>query len=172
MGLFAVGSADGTASGVPEGDPGADGTRLQWRGSHGFLEQLRKAGRLPNDLVPEIRNRTGQFDEGSVVLCVPLHAFEGLVFSNAEAFGRILPDAPIAELRLIHSEFGTPEDMTGHSDAGPGKRIETPVPPYRKTLHGTLPALGTGLETMRGERPRFDARLGRPASPWQDAVRQ
>ena len=172
MGLFAVGSADGTASGVPEGDPGADGTPLQRRGFRGPLEQLRKAGRLPNDLVPEIRNRTGQFDEGSVVLCVPLHAFEGLVFSNAEAFGRILPDAPIAELRLIGSEFGTPEDVTGHSDAGPGKRIETQVPPYRKTLHGTLPALGIGLDTMRGECPRFDARLGRPASPWQDPVRQ
>lgn len=172
MGLFAVGGPDGSAPGVPEGDPGADGTRLQWRGSHGVLERLRKAGKLPDTLVREICNRIGEFDERSELLCVPLYEFEGLVFSNAEAFGRILPDAPIAELRLIHSEFGTPEDMTGHSDAGPGKRIETPVPPYRKTLQGTLQALGTGLDTMRGERPRFDAWLGRPASPWQDAVRQ
>ena len=172
MGLFAVGGPDGSAPGVPEGDLGADGTRLQWRGSHGFLERLRKAGKLPDALERVIRNRIGQFDEGSELLCVPLHEFEGLVFSNAEVFGRILPDAPIAELRLIGSAFGTPEDMTGRSDAGPGKRIETQVPPYRKTLHGTLPTLGIGLDTMRGECPRFDARLGRPASPWHDPVRQ
>ena len=165
MGLFAVGNPDGTAPGVHEDDPGADGIRLQWRGSHRVLERLRKAGKLPNGLVRAIRNRFGQFDEGSVLPCVQLHEFEGLLLSDLEAYGRTLADAPVAELRPIRSELGTPEDITGHPDTAPSKRIETPVPRCRMTLDGPLPALGFGLDTIRSECPRFDVRLGRPASP-------
>ena len=163
-GLFAIGGPEGTAPGVPVGDPGAGRTPLQRRGFPGPAERLCKAGELPNDLVPEIRNRTGQFDEGSVVLCVQLHAFERLLFCNVGALGRTLPCAPVAEHRSIRSELGPPKGITSHPDTAPNRRIETPVPRYRKALHGTLPALGFGLEKTRGECPRFDARLGRPAS--------
>lgn len=125
---------------------------------YGFRSKGRK---LPDDLVRAIRNRLSQSDQRSVLPYVQLHEFEGLLFSKVAAFGRILPDAPITELKLIRSEFGTPEDINEHPEAAPSKRIETLIPHYRKTLHGLLLALEIGLETIRSECPRFDDWLGR-----------
>ena len=124
---------------------------------YGFRGKGRK---LPDDLVRAIRNRLSQSDHRSVLPYVQLHEFEGLLFSNVEAFGRIIPDAPVTELKLIRSKFGTPEDINDHSEAAPSKRIETLIPRYRKTLHGPLLALEIGLETIRSECPRFDDWLG------------
>ena len=120
-----------------------------------------KGNKLPIDLVRAIRNRVSQFDERSVLPYVQLHEFEGLLFSNLEVFGRILPDAPVAKLRSIRSEFQTPEDINDRRNTAPSKRIETLIPRYRKTLHGPLLALEVGLDTIRSECPRFDAWLGR-----------
>ena len=118
-----------------------------------------KGSKLPHDLVRAIRNRASLFDESSVLPYVQLHEFEGLLFSSVEAFGRILPDAPVAELKSIRSKFGTPEDINDRPEAAPSKRIETLIPRYRKTLHGPLLALEIGLDTIRSECPRFDAWL-------------
>lgn len=120
-----------------------------------------KGNKLPIDLVRAIRNRVSQFDERSVLPYVQLHEFEGLLFSSVEAFGRILPDAPVNELKSIRSGFQTPEDINDHPKAAPSKRIETLIPHYRKTLHGPLLALEIGLHTIRSECPRVDAWLGR-----------
>ena len=120
-----------------------------------------KGSKLPNDLVRAIRNRIREFDERSVLPYVQLHEFEGLLFSNVEAFGRIFPNAPVAGLKLIRSGFRTPEDINDHPDTAPSKRIETLIPRYRKTLHGPLLALEIGLDRIRSECPRFDVWLGR-----------
>ena len=120
-----------------------------------------KGSKLPIDLVEAISNRISQFDERSVLPYVQLHEFEGLLFSRVEAFGQLLPDAPVAELKSIRSEFDTPEDINDHPETAPSKRLETLIPSYRKTLHGPLLALEIGLGTMRKECPRFDAWLGK-----------
>lgn len=125
-----------------------------------FYGFRRKGSKLPKDLVEEIRSRIGQFDEGSLLPYVQLHEFEGLLFSNVEAFVQVLPDAPVAELKSIRSMFGTPEDINDHPDTAPSKRIQTLIPRYRKTLHGPLLALEIGLDAIRRECPRFDAWLG------------
>ena len=120
-----------------------------------------KGSKLPNDLVRAVRNRISRFDERSLLPYVQLHEFEGLLFSNVEAFGRILPDAPVADLKSIRSQFQTPEDINDHPNTAPSKRIETLIPRYRKALHGPSLALEIGLDTIRSECPRFDAWLGR-----------
>jgi len=119
-----------------------------------------KGSKSQNELVEAIRNRISQVHERSILPYVQLHEFEGLLFSNVEAFGQILPDAPVAELKSIRSEFGTPEDINDHPDTAPSKRIEALIPRYRKTLHGPLVALEIGLRNMRTECPRFDTWLG------------
>ena len=125
---------------------------------YGFKD---KGSRLPSDLLQVICNRIGQLDERSVFPYVQLHEFEGLLFSNVEAFGRILPDAPVADLKSIRSGFATPEDINDSSKTAPSKRIENLIPRYRKTLHGPLVAIEIGLDTIRTECPRFDVWLQR-----------
>lgn len=125
-----------------------------------FYGLKRKGNTLPNDLVQAIRNRISQFDERRALPYIQVHEFEGLLFSNVEAFTRILPEAPVADLKSIRSEFGTPEEINDHPDTAPSKRIETLIPTYKKTLHGPLLALEIGLDAIRCECPRFDAWLG------------
>ena len=110
-----------------------------------------KGGRRPNDLLKAISDRIGQCDERFVFPYVQLHEFEGLLFSNAEAFGRIFPDAPIIELESIRSRFDTPEDVNDHQETAPSKRIKRLIPRYRKALHGPLLAreIGFGQNTQR-----------------------
>ena len=124
---------------------------------YGFKE---KGSKLQSELVEAIRNRISQFDETSVFPYVQLHEFEGRLFSNVEAFGKVLPIAPLDELKSIRSAFDTPEEINDHSETAPSKRIEALIPRYRKTLHGPLVALEIGLGTMREECPRFDTWLG------------
>ena len=119
-----------------------------------------KGSKLPDDLEEEIRSRIGQFDERLVLPYVQLHEFEGLLFSNVESFGRILPEAPVAELEAIRSKYGTPEDINDHPDTAPSKRIQTLIPRYQKAFYGPLLALEIGLDAIRSECPRFDAWLG------------
>ena len=125
---------------------------------YGFRDKGRM---LPYVLLRAIRNRVSQSDQRLVLPYVQLHEFKGFLFSKVEAFGRILPDAPITKLKLIRSEFGRPKDINDHPEAAPSKRIESLIPHYRKTLHSSLLALEIGLETIRSECPRFDDWLGR-----------
>lgn len=120
-----------------------------------------KGSKSPHDLEEEIRRRIGQFDERQVLPYVQLHEFEGLLFSNVEPFSQILPDAPVARLKAIRSEFDTPEDINDHRDTAPSKRIQDLIPRYQKSVHGPLLALAIRLDTIRSECPRFDAWLGK-----------
>ena len=129
---------------------------------YGFRD---KGSKLSNDLIRAICNRIGESDERSVLPYVQLHEFEGLSFSNVEAFGRILPNAPVAELKSIRSEFGTPEEINDCHKTAPSKRLENLIPRYRKTLHGPLLAHEIGLDKIRGECPRFDAWVRRLQAP-------
>lgn len=123
---------------------------------YGFRD---KGSRQPDDLVETIRRRIGRLDKRTVLPYVQLHEFEGLLFSNVEAFARILPFAPIADLKSIRSKFDTPEDINDRSESAPSKRIKTLIPQYRKALHGPLLAHDIGLDTIRSECSRFDAWL-------------
>ena len=89
---------------------------------------------------------------------IQMHEFEGLLFSNPEAFGVIgrrgaRPD--IARLRQIRCEFDTPEDINDSQDSAPSKQIENAVRGYRKIDDGFAVAKETGIERISEECPRF-----------------
>lgn len=134
---------------------------------YGFRD---KRAMSPDSLLQAIRDAIGQYDERSVFPYVQVHEFEGLLFSNVDAFEMQLPDAPVAELGSIRSAFKTPEDINDNPVTAPSKRIEELVPRYGKVLHGPAIALEIGLDRIRIECPRFDAwlrrleSLGDPAS--------
>ena len=113
-------------------------------------QQIRRA-------VEEKVNRS--WDQSRLIPYVQQHEFEGLLFSDVDAFARI-PDAPedcIEELRRIRLLFPTPEDINDSSVTAPSKRIKKLIPRYDKVVHGSLIAGETGLENIRMECSRFNA---------------
>ena len=98
-------------------------------------------------------------DEGTPVRpYVQMHEFEGLLFSDPEAFRAIRMNearANIESLRLIRCEFDTPEDINDSRDRAPSRRLMREVHGYSKTIDGIAVAKETGIRRIREECPRF-----------------
>lgn len=124
----------------------------------------------PDDLLQAIGVEIGQSDERFVFPYIQMHEFEGLLFSDVDTFERVIPGAPIADLRSIRAAFDTPEDINDDPNTAPSKRIRQLIPTYRKRLHGPGVALETGLEEIRRECPRFDAWVGRLEALGEDTT--
>ena len=92
---------------------------------------------------------------------VQMHEFEGLLFSDVGTFERVIPGAPIDDLRSIRAAFDRPEDINDDPNTVPSKRIRQLIPMYRKRLHGPGVAGEIGLDAIRSECPRFDGWLHR-----------
>ena len=98
-------------------------------------------------------------DRSRVFAYVQRHEFEGLLFSDVSVFADLTEASQdsMEALRGIRTEFRTPEDINDGRETAPGKRITGLIPRYRKSIHGPLIAMATGLEKVRAECPRFDA---------------
>ena len=93
------------------------------------------------------------------------HEFEGLLFSNCDAFDKGIGRTDlIPAFQEIRGEFSTPEEINDSPVTAPSKRVEKLVEGYEKPLHGTLAVLEIGLETIRGECPHFRAWLAQLAA--------
>ena len=92
-----------------------------------------------------------------IIPYIQKYEFEGLLFSNVEAFGVAMSasDRSVKELREIRSSFSSPEDINDHPNTAPSKRIAGALSGYQKPLHGPLVARETGIETIRRECARF-----------------
>ncbi len=136
----------------------------------------RSAEELEQVILDGVKERTG-WQGDRLMPYVQRHEFEGLLFSNVNAF-RILPDIPPQAVRMlgdIRSAFATPEDINDDKRTAPSRRIRNAIPRYRKQAHGSLIAGETGLDKIRAECPRFNAwlerletlqdRIGPPSDP-------
>ena len=87
-----------------------------------------------------------------------LHEYEGLLFSDPDAFARSLGQSHLAErLHRICNDFPTPEDINNDPQTAPSKRVINIYPSYRKVIEGTLAARAVGVQRMREECPHFRA---------------
>ena len=131
---------------------------VDYYGFHG------KGGKPIDDLEQELNrqiqsNVSGQWDQRKVIPNVQRHEFEGLLFSNVNAFAAAMPGVPdwaIEQLGAIRTQFLTPEDINDNENTAPSKRIIDLIPSYRKRLHGPLVAGETGLAVLRHQCPRFN----------------
>ena len=119
---------------------------------------------LEEDLLREIEARLPTV--GGVFPYVQKYEFEGLLFSDAAAFGAIgaigrATKRGIETLASVRRQFATPEDVNDDPEDAPSKRIARAMPGYRKRLHGPLVARETGLTKICAECPRFRAWLTR-----------
>jgi hypothetical protein len=104
----------------------------------------------------------GSFNAKRFVPHVMVHEYEGLLFSDCDAFGRGIGRSDLSpSFHAIRNQFGTPEDINDSVDTAPSKRVLALVPGYQKPLLGTLAALEIGLDRIRNECPRFASWLAR-----------
>ncbi|MFN7918697.1 MAG: DUF4276 family protein [Bryobacteraceae bacterium] len=90
---------------------------------------------------------------------VTMHEFEGLLFSDCAAIGRLAENADVARLEAVRKRLDSPEDINESPSGAPSKWLDRLVPGYDKALHGPLIALETGLDRIRAECPHFHSWL-------------
>ena len=113
---------------------------------------------LEEQLAQRVGKEVGQgWNPEKVIPYVQRHEFEGLLFSDVNAFGTAInaPQEAVDELRNIRGEFLTPEDINDNRNTSPSKRIQQVINTYDKFVHGPIIALATGLKVIRAECPRF-----------------
>ena len=119
----------------------------------------RTAEELEQGILQEVgRKIRGDLDGRKVLPYIQRHEFEGLLFSDVDAFGNIsgLPDRAKERLAEVRTQFQTPEDINDNPDTAPSKRILQVIPSYHKVTDGPLVAQATGLDTIRAQCPRFN----------------
>ncbi len=132
-----------------------------------------KPDQLKNMIDQAVKQRTtNSWDPRCVFSYVQQYEFEGLLFSDVNAFD-VLPrpansHSPVPVLAAIRSQFQTPEDINDNPNTAPSKRIKQVIPGYDKRGFGYLVAEEIGLDKIRAECPRFNewvTRLEALASP-------
>jgi hypothetical protein len=85
-----------------------------------------------------------------------LHEYEGLLFSDPDAFGQSIGRPHLASrFHRIRNDFPTPEDINNDPETAPSKRVIDTYPAYRKVIEGTLAARAVGIQRMRQECAHF-----------------
>jgi len=119
-----------------------------------------KAQAVEQAVFDDISSKLG--DARRFIPYVQMHEFEGLLFSDPEAFAKALYSPGLAsEFGKIRAMFQTPEDIDEGRETAPSKRVLGLFPEYDKALNGPLAALGIGVERMRQECPHFNEWLGK-----------
>ena len=116
------------------------------------------------ELVREgVTNRRTRGREDRIMPYIQMHEFEGLLFSDVDAFGVLdgMDSQAIDKLRSVRSKFKTPEEINDNRNTAPSKRILGVLPNYRKPTDGRFVAEKAGLETIRSACPRFNDWVGR-----------
>ena len=133
-------------------------------------------GRGDRETADELEERLGEalhqeivreWDPRKVIPYVQQYEFESLLFSDVDAFAVLsdisseIPNEAVRTLRLIRSQFPSPEDINDDRTTAPSRRIAGAMPRYRKVVHGPLIAGETGLDAIRRECRRFNAWMER-----------
>jgi len=128
------------------------------RDEAGHLQFERKANTLEQALQADLIAAMGaDFNPCRFVPFVIMHEFEGLLFSDCEAFSRGICRPELqANFQTIRDAFNTPEEINDSPVTAPSKRLLTVIPNYEKPLLGTLAVLAIGLNAIRRECPHFN----------------
>ncbi|MBD2625347.1 DUF4276 family protein [Trichormus variabilis] len=85
-----------------------------------------------------------------------LHEFEGLLYSNPQAFLEWFDQTIVEQLQSERESFPSPEHINDSPTTAPSKRILRCCPRYDKPLHGSLIAMDIGLDKIREQCQHFD----------------
>lgn len=129
-----------------------------------FYGFQKKGGRTAEELEAHVLETIGEkigegWDQNRAFPYVQRHEFEGLLFSNVNAFATQVdfPNDCVAALSVVCEQFMTREDVNDSPETAPSKRIADVIPRYNKRFHGPILAETIGLDSIRAECPRFNA---------------
>ena len=142
------------ASGPKEWPGRADANKKQF---------AQKARTVQTELLKDVVADMGRnFDPKRFVPFVVMYEFEGLLFSDCDAFARAMGQKNlITDLQEIRDEFDTPEEINDSPVTAPSKRVKLLLPNYDKSLFGNVAALEVGLGKIREECPHFEQWLAK-----------
>lgn len=126
--------------------------------SSGGIGAALKASYLEAALAEDLSKEAGpSFNPDRFVPFVVMHEFEGLLFSDCQAFSLGIGRADLKpHFQKIRDDFKTPEDINDSPVTCPSRRVRDLVPGYEKPLFGTLAAMEIGLPRIRKQCPHFD----------------
>lgn len=136
-------------SGQPNGWPGRDAP---------FNSSVEgKAQLLENAILSEIADEMNVSTEMCrFVPYVMMYEFEGLLFSDCNAFARGVDMPEIAaQLRDIRDQFDTPEHINDSPLTAPSKRVTSIIRNYQKPLYGYMAADAIGIKSIVSECHNF-----------------
>jgi hypothetical protein len=121
------------------------------------LTNIQKAEHIERAIKDDICDRIPDFrPDVRLIPYLSLHEYEGLLFSDPDAFARALTQPNLADgFRKVRNGFPTPEDIDDSPETAPSKRVLAAFPSYRKVIQGTLAARAVGIERMRQECRHF-----------------
>ena len=133
------------------------------RAQAGNVPYAQKSACIETALLQDVAQELGgEFEARRFLPFVVMHEFEGLLFSDCQAFAEAIARPRLAQpFQDIRQQFATPEEIDDSPITAPSKRIEALVAGYEKPLLGTLAALKIGLHKIRGECPHFGEWLDR-----------
>lgn len=141
--------------------PQSDERAWPGRAQAGLLPFAEKAATMQTALRQDVSAAMGvDFDPKRFVPYVVMHEFEGLLFSDCQAFADGIGNGQLAgKFQSIRDQFATPEEINDSPHTAPSKRVAALIPGYQKPLYGNLAALEIGLEKIRLACPHFHAWL-------------
>ena len=93
-----------------------------------------------------------------------LHEFEGLLFSDKQAFYTTFNEDELVgetELKQTFADFNNPEMINDGVETSPSHRLERIISGYEKVVYGCCLAEAIGLDKIRQKSPRFNNWLKR-----------
>ncbi|MFZ2445973.1 MAG: DUF4276 family protein [Syntrophobacteraceae bacterium] len=133
------------------------------REAAGELPYPQRASTVEDALLADICHEMGEgFNPVRFIPFVIMHEFEGLLFSDCEAFARGIGQPGLAiDFKAIRNEFCSPEEINDSPITAPSKRVGALVPGYTKPIMGAVAVRTIGLPRIRSECPHFDDWLSR-----------
>jgi len=117
-------------------------------------DPFEKAERLENSLKEDV-------GEQNFIPNLLVYEFEGLFFSNTDAFSGWFDKSVVDALAAERNTFPSPEHINDGPETAPSKRIMRHCPGYNKPLHGSIIAMDIGLDVIRGQCRHFNTWLQR-----------
>lgn len=134
---------------------------------YGFQDRNgRNRAQLETDIRAGIATLATAYDERFVLPYVQMYEFEGLLFTDPDAFEWVEDgwnEQTRAALKQVRQTFATPEDINNSSATAPSKRILSifEAGTYSKTEHGPLIAEAIGIDKIRNQCPAFHEWVGK-----------